>query len=243
MFIFNSSIGKKFIQAVSGAFLIVFLLLHATINFFSVIDSFTGKFGIALADDKLFSAGDGLFKLGCDFMSTPVISIMVPVLALGFAVHIIYGIWLTVKNLIARGGVKRYEVPSRAAADSWSARNMCVLGIIILGFIAFHLTHFWARMQMPELLGIAPQLYENNPYILLCATFGHWWITVLYIVWFGAIWFHLTHGFWSMMQTVGWNGTTWFKRVKVIGNIVVTILCAMFVIVAINAFIQANFVA
>ena len=243
MFIFNSSIGKKFIQAVSGAFLIVFLLLHATINFFSVIDSITGKFGIAAFDDKLFTAGDGLFKLGCDFMSTPVISIMVPVLALGFLVHIVYGIWLTIKNMIARGGYKRYEVASKAAADSWSSRNMLVLGIVILGFIAFHLTHFWMHMQMPELLGIAPQLYENNPYILLENTFGHWWVLALYIVWFAAIWVHLTHGFWSMMQTVGWNGTTWFKRIKVIGNIIVTIICAVFVIVAINAFIQANFIA
>ena len=43
MFIFNSSIGKKFIQSISGAFLVIFLLLHGTINFFSVIDSFTGK--------------------------------------------------------------------------------------------------------------------------------------------------------------------------------------------------------
>ena len=102
-FIFNSSIGKKLVQAISGAFLILFLLLHVTINFFSVIDSFTGKFGVVALDDKLFSAGDGLFKLGCDFMSTPVISIMVPVLALGFVVHILYGCWLTAKNIYARG--------------------------------------------------------------------------------------------------------------------------------------------
>ena len=56
---FHYSIGRKFIQAISGAFLIIFLLLHATINFFSVIDSFAGKFGASAADDKLFSAGDG----------------------------------------------------------------------------------------------------------------------------------------------------------------------------------------
>ena len=243
MFIFNSSIGKKFIQAVSGAFLIVFLLLHATINFFSVIDSFTGKFGAVALDDKLFSAGDGLFKWGCDFMSTPVISIMVPVLALGFAVHILYGIWLTVKNVIARGGIKRYEVSSNAAADSWSARNMFVLGLVIIGFICFHLTQFWAHMQLPELFGIAPQLYEDNPYILLTNYFGHWWCAALYIVWFVVLWFHLTHGFWSMFQTVGWDGTTWFKRIKVIGVIVVTVICLMFVAVAVNAFVQANFLA
>ena len=243
MFIFNSSIGKKFIQAVSGAFLIIFLLLHATINFFSVIDTFTGKFGVVGLDDKLFTAGDGLFKLGCDFMSTPVISIMVPVLALGFLVHVLYGCWLTLKNIKARGGVKRYEVSSNAAADSWSARNMFVLGIVIIGFVVFHLTQFWAHMQMPELLKIAPQLYVDNPYILLSNYFGHWWILALYIIWFAAVWFHLTHGFWSMFQTVGWDGQTWFKRLKVIGVIVATLICVIFVAVAINAFVQANFLA
>ena len=243
MFIFNSSIGKKFIQAISGAFLIIFLLLHATINFFSVIDTFTGKFGVVGLDDKLFTAGDGLFKLGCDFMSTPVISIMVPVLALGFLVHVLYGCWLTLKNIKARGGVKRYEVSSNAAADSWSARNMFVLGIVIIGFVIFHLTQFWAHMQMPELLKIAPQLYVDNPYILLTNYFGHWWILALYIIWFAAVWFHLTHGFWSMFQTVGWDGQTWFKRLKVIGVIVATLICVIFVAVAINAFVQANFLA
>ena len=125
MFIFNSSIGKKFIQSISGAFLIIFLLLHGTINFFSVIDTFTGSFG----------APDGLFQKGCDFMALPIVTIMVPVLALGFIVHIGYGCWLTWQNMKARGGVKRYEVSSKAATDSWSARNMFVLGIIVATLI------------------------------------------------------------------------------------------------------------
>ena len=238
MFIFNSSIGKKFIQAVSGAFLIIFLLLHATINFFSVIDSFTGKYGIAAADEALFSKGDGLFKLGCDFMSTPVISIMVPILALGFAVHILYGCWLTWQNIRARGGYKRYEVASKATADSWSAKNMLVLGVVILGLLCFHLTHFWAKMQLPEMFGVGT--FENNPYLLLNATFGKWWLLVIYLLWFGAIFLHLAHGFWSMFQTVGWNGQTWFKRVKVIGFIVAGLIIFMFAATAINAFLQAN---
>lgn len=238
MFIFNSSIGKKFIQSITGAFLVIFLLLHATINFFSVIDSFTGKFGVVAADSDLFSKGDGLFKLGCDFMSTPVISIMVPVLALGFLIHIIYGCWLTYQNIKARGGYKRYEVASKAAADSWSAKNMLVLGIIILGLIAFHLTHFWAKMQLPELFGVGN--YEDNPYLLLETTFSKWWLLLIYLAWFVAVFFHLAHGFWSMFQTVGWSGQTWFKRVKVIGIIVAAILVFMFVAVGVNAFLQAN---
>ena len=227
MFIFNSSIGKKFIQSISGAFLIIFLLLHGTINFFSVIDTFTGKFG----------APDGLFQKGCDFMALPIVDIMVPVLALGFLVHIVYGCWLTFQNIRARGGVKRYEVPSKAAADSWSARNMFVLGIIILGLLLFHLSHFWAKMQLQDFLGNEAE----NPYLLLVTTFKSWWMLALYLLWFVAIFFHLAHGFWSMFQTVGWNGQTWFKRVKVIGIIVAALIFVIFAAVAVNAFIQANF--
>ena len=82
---------------------------------------------------------------------------------------------------------------------------------------------------------------ESNPYDLLVLTFGAWWRLLLYICWFVAIWFHLTHGFWSMFQTVGWDGKTWFKRVKVIGVIVSTLICLLFAAVGINAFLQANF--
>ena len=227
MFIFNSSIGKKFIQSISGAFLIIFLLLHGTINFFSVIDTFTGKFG----------APDGLFQKGCDFMALPIVDIMVPVLALGFFVHILYGCWLTWQNMKARGGVKRYEVSSKAATDSWSARNMFVLGIIVLGLLLFHLSHFWAKMQLQDFLGNEAE----NPYLLLIATFKSWWMVALYLIWFVAIFFHLSHGFWSMFQTIGWSGQKWMKRLKVIGIIVATLIFLIFAAVAVNAFIQANF--
>ena len=223
---FHDSVGRKFIQAVSGAFLVIFLLLHCTINCFSVIDSFTGKFG----------APDGLFQKGCDFMALPIVSIMVPILALGFLLHICYGIYLTYYNVKARGGYKRYEVKSKAATDSWSSKNMFVLGIVILGLLFLHLTHFWADMQLKEFTGAE----AANPYDLLEATFGRWWMLLIYIVWFCAVWFHLTHGFWSMFQTVGWSSQIWMKRLKVIGIIVATIIWLGFTSVAVNAFLQAN---
>ena len=232
----TSSIGRKFIQSVSGAFLILFLLLHGTINFFSVIDSFNGTFGKVAQDDALFSEGDGLFQLGCDFMSTPFIDIMVPILALGFLIHICYGIYLTVVNIKARGGVKRYEVASKAKADSWSARNMVVLGIIILGFLCFHLCHFWAKMQLQEFTGGEAE----NPYALLLQTFGQWWILALYIVWFAAVWLHLNHGFWSMFQSIGWNNKIWLKRLRIIGIVVSTLIVGLFLCTGINAFIEAH---
>ena len=233
----TSSIGKKFIQSITGAFLIIFLLLHGTINFFSVLDTFSGKFNVVANDDLLFSTGDGLFKLGCDFMSTGFISIMVPILALGFIIHIAYGIWLTVDNYIRRGGIKRYEVASKAKNDSWSAKNMAILGILVLGLLAFHLTHFWAKMQLPEMFGVGN--YEDNPYTLLMATFGNIWVVVCYIIWFIALFLHLEHGFWSMFQTIGWNNKKWLKRTKVIGIIISAIIVLLFVSTAVNAYFQA----
>ena len=227
MFMYKSSIGKKFVQAISGAFLIIFLLLHGTINFFSVIDTFTGKFG----------AADGLFQKGCEFMALPIVDIMVPILALGFIIHIGYGIWLSVQNIHARGGLKRYEVPNKGAADSWSSTNMFILGIVIFGLLAFHLTHFWAKMQLLDFTGGEAE----NPYMLLLQTFKNPWILAFYVIWFIALFLHLAHGFWSMFQTVGWNSQIWFKRLKVIGIVLATIICLGFIATAVNAFVQANF--
>ena len=68
-------------------------------------------------------------------------------------------------------------------------------------------------------------------------------MVVLYIIWFAAVFMHLVHGFWSMFQTVGWSGQTWFKRLKVIGVIVAAIIVLLFIATAINAFIQANCIA
>ena len=223
--IFTSSIGKKLIMSISGLFLIIFLLLHLTINFFSVIDSCTGNFG----------SPDGLFALGCEFMATPVVTIMVPVLAFGFIIHIIYACYLTYNNIQTRGGYSRYEVASKARTESWASKNMLVLGIIVLGFIALHLTHFWDEMQLREFMGQEAE----DPYLLLTTTFGRWWMVLLYIIWFGALWFHLTHGFWSAFQTIGWSNRLWEKRLKVIGYIFATIIFLGFTTVAVNAFIEA----
>ena len=234
----TSSIGKKFIQSVSGAFLIIFLLLHGTINFFSVIDSMHGNFGKVAADNMPYTHGDGWFQLGCDFMSSPVIDIMVPILALGFLIHIIYGCWLSYDNLKRRGGLKRYEVASKAKNDSWSAKNMAVLGLVILGLLAFHLTHFWAKMQLREFMGGEAE----NPYLLLLNTFRHWWVLAIYLVWFVAIWLHLSHGFWSMFQTIGWNNKKWLPRLKVLSMVVATLIMLLFLCTAVNAYIEAHYV-
>ena len=171
-------------------------------------------------------------------MATPVIDIMVPVLAAGFFVHIIYAFILTIGNYKARG-TQRYAIPHQGKAESWASKNMLVLGVIVLGFAAFHMSHFWAEMQYVEWFKgehVAPE----SVYALMEITFGKWWMVAIYIVWFAALWFHLTHGFWSAFQTIGLSNQIWEKRLYFIGKVLVGIVVLGFSVVAVNAFLQAN---
>lgn len=220
-----SSITKKLIMSISGLFLIVFLLLHMTINFFSVIDTFTGKYG----------AADGLFQTGCDFMALPIVTIMVPVLAAGFLVHIVYAFILSYGNYKARGK-ERYAVANKTKAESWAAKNMLVIGVIVLGILAFHLNHFWADMQLAEFQGH----HAANPYELLNATFGSWIWVAAYLVWFAALGLHLCHGFWSAFQSIGMSNKVWEKRLMYIGYAVAAVIVLGFAAVAVNACLHAN---
>ena len=219
-----SSITKKLIMSISGLFLIVFLLLHMTINCFSVIDAFNGTYG----------AADGLFAKGCEFMALPIVTIMVPVLAAGFIVHIIYAIILSIGNYKARG-TERYAVANKTKAE-WASKNMLLLGVIVLGLVAFHLNHFWADMQLKEFQGH----HAENPYELLNATFQSGWMVVVYVIWFAALGQHLLHGFWSAFQTIGLSNKIWEKRLYCLGKIFVGIIVLGFSVVAVNAFLQAN---
>ena len=221
-----SSITKKLIMSISGLFLIMFLLLHMTINLFSVVDTFKGTYG----------AAEGLFQAGCDFMALPIVTIMVPVLAAGFLVHIVYAFILTAGNLRARGGVQRYAGGSKGKAESWAAKNMLLLGVIVLGLVAFHLNHFWADMQLKEFQGH----HAENPYVLLNATFKSVWMTAIYVVWFVALGLHLCHGFWSAFQSLGLSNKIWEKRLTYIGYFFIAVIVLGFVAVAVNAHLQAN---
>lgn len=214
--IFTSSIGKKLIMSISGLFLILFLLIHLLAN-------------------SAYLFGAEAFDAIIEIMGSPVILVMVPVLAAGFAIHIIYAILLTLSNLKARGNI-RYEVSNRAQTDSWASKNMFVLGVIVLGFLVFHLTHFWAKMQLPELLGG----HAQNGNDLMVQTFSSIWILICYLVWFVALWFHLTHGFWSAFHTIGANNIKWIGRLRVVSYVYATVIFIGFSGIAIYAHLVAN---
>ncbi len=214
--IFTTSIGKKVIMSLSGFFLILFLTLHACLN-------------------AAYLWSPEAFNHVCEFMSLPIIKIVTPILAFGIVIHIIYAFVLFLQDYKARGK-ERYEVANKTKADGWASKNMLVLGVVVLLGMALHLTHFWAKMQLQEFLGNEPLSGAEA----MVQTFKPLWVMIVYLVWFCFIWMHLTHGFWSAFQSMGWNNNKWIKRLQWIGYIYCTAIILIFAVVAINGYCVAN---
>ena len=117
-----------------------------------------------------------------------------------------------------------------------ASKNMVILGLLVLIGILLHLTHFWAKMQLQEFIGKESITGAEG----MIMTFKCWWVYAIYIVWFIILWFHLTHGFWSAFQSMGWNNDKWLRRLQWIGYIYATILVVLFIAVATKAFLVAN---
>ena len=144
--------------------------------------------------------------------------------------HIVYAFILTAQNRRARGD-NRYAVTEKPATVEWASQNMLVLGIIVLLGLGLHFFNFWYNMMFAELTHIDVPFHPADGFSYIQYTFSKPVYVVLYVIWIAALWFHLSHGFWSAMQTVGINGKVWFNRWKTIGNIYVTLLMLGFLIV------------
>lgn len=223
-FLFNSSLGKKLVMSITGCFLVLFILFHMSMNLTAIISPEGYNLICAL--------------LGANWYAL----VGTAILALGVILHFIYAIVLTLENRRARGS-ERYAVTVVEPGVTWASKNMLVLGFIILAGLALHLVNFWAKMQLVEVLGGHENslgLHPADGAALIAYTFSKWYYVVIYLVWFIALWFHLTHGIWSMFQSAGWANDTWYPRLKSIANIVATIVFLGFTAVVIVYFISAN---
>ncbi|MBR4047499.1 MAG: succinate dehydrogenase/fumarate reductase cytochrome b subunit [Bacteroides sp.] len=224
MWLSNSSVGRKVVMSVTGLALILFLTFHMAMNLVALVSA------------------EG-YNMICEFLGANWYALVATVgLAALFVIHIIYAFWLTMQNRRARGNI-RYEVTAKPKNVEWASQNMLVLGIIVIVGLGLHFAHFWAKMQLPELmhqLGADADITNAaNGVYHIQATFSCWINVVLYLVWLAALWFHLTHGFWSALQSLGWNNQTWIKRWKCISDIYATIIVLGFAAVVIAFFIKS----
>ena len=196
----SATIGRKFLMSITGLFLISFLCIHLTLNLFLTFDD-SGQ----------------LFNLAAHFMATnPLIRIMEPILAIGFVVHIIWSGWITLENMRARP--QKYAYGDQLLKWWEPAKNMFILGAMILIFLLIHITNFYIKMKWtgdPLLKEVNVGGVEmHNAYALVSNLFLSRAYDLLYITGGILVGLHISHGFWSAFQTIGFTNQIWLKRLK-----------------------------
>ncbi len=222
MWLSNSSIGRKVVMSVTGIALVLFLTFHMSMNLVALISA------------------EG-YNMVCEFLGTNWYALVGTVaLAALVVIHILYAFWLTIQNRRARGS-ERYAVNDKPKSVEWASQNMLVLGIVVIAGLALHLANFWYNMMFAELIGnpMMGGLLPTDGYGYIARTFSCPVFVVLYLIWLAALWFHLTHGFWSAMQTFGWSNKVWFVRWRIIGNIYTTLVVLGFAAVVVLFFLKS----
>jgi succinate dehydrogenase / fumarate reductase cytochrome b subunit len=210
-----SSIVRKFIMALSGLFLIVFLITHLVIN------------SLTLASSK------DLFNEAAHFMATnPIIYAMQYVLALGFIIHIGMGIKLTIQNKRARS--QEYVYNKMSKNTDLSSRSMIVSGGLVIVFLALHLRDYFYQMKFVGL----PE--GTTDYDLVVNLFTNPYYTAVYVIAFIVLGVHLNHGFKSAFQSMGANHKKYNPLIKIVSTAYSIVIALGFSTIAIFHFINQS---
>lgn len=184
----TSSVGRKYVMALTGLFLIIFLLVHAYVNV-----------------NVLFTNGEENFNRAANFMSTNVLVRIAEFgLFAGFIVHIYQGYLLANRNRTRRS--QKYAINAPAQTSTWYSRSMALLGTLILLFLIVHISNFWVPSRFGGLEEVAyKDLDTHNLYKKMDEVFSNIWLVGLYVAGCISLGWHLLHGFQSAFQTMGWK--------------------------------------
>ena len=209
--LFGSSLVKKYWMALTGLFLITFLVVHAAVN--AMI---------------FFNDGGATFNEAAHFMGTnPLIRTMEFVLFAGLILHIVDGLMLRSQNRAARP--VKYAMEKGGANRSWYSASMGILGTLLLLFLIMHLWHFWVPSRITGLEEIEGMPGHHDLYIEMVEVFASPIPVVLYVLGCFSLFWHLLHGFQSAFQSVGINHKRYTPIIKLVGagfSIVISTLFA-----------------
>lgn len=211
--LFSSTLGRKLIMALTGLFIILFLVVHLAGNL-----------------QLMYDDGGRAFNVYAQFMTTnPIVKVISYVNYTIILMHIIWAIILTVRNRRARGP-ETYAVTDNSS--HWTSRNMGILGTFIFIFLVIHLRGFWYEMHWG---GIATATYDGvvykDLYAVVDAAYSQWWYVAIYVFSMLMLAFHLLHGFRSAFQTLGLNHVKYNPIIRVVGVAFAVIVPALFALI------------
>ncbi len=217
-----ASITRKVAMALSGFFLLVFLLQHVAINFLSVINP-------------------EIFNITSHFMGTnPLVQYgLQPVLTFAVVFHIALGVVLEIRNRSKRPISYAYSKPS--ANSTWMSRNMIITGIMVLLFMGLHYYDFWfPELKLKFVDGDMSGLNaagEMRYFEELQHKFQDPIRVIIYILSFIFLGLHLTHGFQSAFQSVGLNHKRYTPIIKSVSRIYAVVVPLGFTVIALYHFL------
>lgn len=197
----NSSIGKKFIMAVTGVCLLLFLIVH-----------FIGNMTLFVGEE----AFNGYVKI-LDSIK-PLIRVIEVILALIFVLHIFSGVRLWYQNKQAKP--IGYAVNANSKNSTLFSRTMFITGSIIFIFLWLHLQTVWTKFNFGP--------HEANYFNILVEWFQKPWYSIIYVIAVFLLGMHLNHGFQSAFQTFGWNHNKYTPLINALATIYSIIMAAGF---------------
>lgn len=214
----SSSLGKKLIMSLTGIFLILFLTVHLIGNL------------------QLLKGDEGKsFNLYAEFMGTnPLIQFISKGNFAIIIIHIIWALWLTRQNKVARG-VQGYAITNKKSA--WASRNMAALGLLVLIFIVIHIKDFYWKAHFGAL---PTQTYDGKVvkdlFSEVAFVFSQGWYAGVYVLCMIGLGFHLWHGFASAFQTLGFNHMKYNPIINFVGKAYAVIIPALFAFIPVSIF-------
>lgn len=211
--LFTSSLGKKFMMALTGLFLISFLVIHCTINAMIFLND-----------------GGRTFSYYGHFMGTNgVIRTLEIGLVAGFLIHIVQGLSLWKSNNAARP--VKYSV-SKGPNSTWYSRSMGLLGTLLLLFLIMHTSHFWIPNRTNQFM----QGEELPLYKMMFDVFSNPIVVLLYVIGCVSLFWHLLHGFASAFQSLGLNHLKYNRIISAVGTTFSIIVPLIFALMPIAVF-------
>jgi len=216
----KSSVSRKILMALSGFFLMFFLLQHLMINMLSVVSP-------------------DMFNEVSHFMGyNPVVQFLLqPVLIFGVIFHLVMGMILEAKNNKARN--IKYAQNNAAANSSWVSRNMIITGVMIMLFLIGHMSDFWAHEMNYKYIAGSPE-DPTRYWEELHHSLGDTMHLVIYILSFIFLSLHLMHGFQSSFQSVGFNHNKYTPILKKLGNLYAVIVPALYIFIAVYHYLTQS---
>jgi succinate dehydrogenase / fumarate reductase cytochrome b subunit len=179
----QSSVGRKIIMAVTGIVLVAFVCVHLL-----------GNSSVFVGADAINAYAQKLHSLG------PFVWVFRLVMLAAFAIHIIFGIQLTLEN---RAATPEKNVQVKRLKTGFGAETMIVSGLVMLAFVVYHLLQFTVRVTNPEIYIPLGNSGMVDVYFMVVNGFKSTLTVIVYLIGMAFLFLHVSHGFQSLFQTIG----------------------------------------